>query len=121
MRIMTFSRFDEHSGPLFKSLNIIKLSDLVTFQIAIIMFKFHNQLLPPVFNDLFISVNRIHSYNTRHAAKQSYYLPKAKTNYGIFNIRFQGPRVWNSIEEQIKSSSLKLFKEKLKNNFLCKY
>ena len=54
------------------------------------MFKFHNQLLPPVFNDLFISVNRIHSYNTRHAAKQSYYLPKARTNYGIFNIRFQG-------------------------------
>ena len=121
MRIMTFSRFDEHSGPLFKSLNIIKLSDLVTFHIAIIMFKFHNQLLPPVFNDLFISVNRIHDYNTRHAAKQSYYLPKARTNYGIFNIRFQGPRVWNSIEEQIKSSSLKLFKEKLKNNFLCKY
>ena len=121
MHIMTFSRFDEHSGPLFKSLNIIKLSDLVTFHIAIIMFKFHNQLLPPVFNDLLISVNRIHNYNTRHAAKQSYYLPKARTNYEIFNIRFQGPRVWNSIEEQIKSSSLKLFKEKLKNDFPCKY
>ena len=52
---------------------------------------------------------------------QFVYLPKARTNYGIFNIRFQGPKVWNSIEEQIKSSSLKLFKEKLKNNFLCKY
>ena len=26
-----------------------------------------------------------HNYNTRLAAKQSYYLPKARKNYGIFN------------------------------------
>ena len=35
MRIITFSKFDEHSSPIFKSLNIIKLFDLVTLNIAI--------------------------------------------------------------------------------------
>ena len=60
-------------------------------------------------------------YNTRLAAKQSYYLPKARTNYGIFNIRFQGPSVWNSTDENIKSSPLSLFKKKMKQHFVKVY
>ena len=50
MRLITFSRFDEHSSPLFNSLEIIKFLDLVTFHLAIFMYKYHNQLLPSVFN-----------------------------------------------------------------------
>lgn len=93
MRLITFSRFDEHSSPLFKSLEIIKFLDLVTFNLAIFMYKYHNQLLPSVFSSFFSKISQIHTYNTRLGAKQSYYLPKARTNYGIFNIRFQGPSV----------------------------
>ena len=52
---------------------------------------------------------------------RSYYLPKARTNYGIFNIRFQGPSVWNSIDEDIKSSSLSLFKQKMKQHLIKDY
>ena len=70
-------------------------------------------------NNRFIKSIMLHA--SEHYQSKRYKLSKTRTNYGIFNIRFQGPRVWNSIEEQIKSSSLKLFKEKLKNNFLCKY
>ena len=33
--IMTFSKFDDHSSPLFKSLRIVKLFDLVSIQTAI--------------------------------------------------------------------------------------
>ena len=72
----------------------IKFSNLVTFVIA--TYKFHNQLLPSVFQS-FTKLNTVHSYNTRHSAKQSYYLPKARTNYGKFNIRFQGPKIWNHL------------------------
>ena len=121
MRIITFSKFDEHSSPIFKSLNIIKLFDLVTLSIAIFMFKFKRKLLPSIFNTLFITVNEVHNYNTRSAAKQSFYLPKARTNYGLFNIRFRGPKIWNSISEEIKLFSLRKFKNKLKNDFISKY
>ena len=60
MRIITFSKFDEHSSPIFKSLNIIKLFDLVTLSIAIFMFKFKKKLLPSIINTLFITVNEVH-------------------------------------------------------------
>ena len=46
LQIMTFSKFDEHSNPLFKQLEIIKIFDLITFRIAVFMMKFYNQLLP---------------------------------------------------------------------------
>ena len=39
MRMMTFSKFREHSSPIFKRLNIVKLPDLVFLNIAVFMFK----------------------------------------------------------------------------------
>lgn len=121
VRIITFSSFDHHSSPLFKSLEIIKFHDLVSLHISIFMYKFHNHLLPSIFQSFFTKVDKIHSYNTRHAAKQSYYLPKARTNYGKFNIRFQGPTIWNDINEDIKQSSMFLFKKQLKQSFITSY
>ena len=64
---MTFSFFDQHSSPLFKNIRLVKFFDLVKLHILIFMYKFHNDLLPSVFRDFFISFNTIHNYNTRLA------------------------------------------------------
>ena len=58
------------------------------------------------------------SFNyTGSAANQSYnyvyYIPRTRTNCGIYNIMFNGPKLWNSIGEDILNN-LKTFKEKLK-------
>ena len=111
VRIITFSKFDEHSSPLFRQLQIIKLADLVIYNVAVFMFKFHNKLLPSIFDSLFTQINKVHRYHTRNAAKESYYLPHVRTNYGLFNIRFQGPKVWNSIDNLIKKNSLNELKK----------
>lgn len=67
---MTFASFHEHSSPIFRKLNVIKLNDLIL----------------SAFDAFFSKVSEIQYYNTRSAAKQSYYLFKARTNYGKFNI-----------------------------------
>ena len=85
--MITFSKFDEYSSPLFKQLGIIKLFDLVTLSISVFMYKFHNKLLPSTFNTFFTRFSKIHNYNTRVASKQSFYLPKARTNYGNSSIK----------------------------------
>ena len=51
----------------------------------------------------------------------TYAIPKARTNYGIFNIRFQGAKVWNDTSNDIKLLSLKRFKKKLKSILIDKY
>jgi len=77
MRIITFSKFDAHSTPIFKYLTIIKLPDLYVLNITMSMHKFHHKKLPSAFNHYFTTVNEIHAYNTRLASKQSYsYCPK---------------------------------------------
>ena len=85
IRIITFPSCFEHSSPLFKSLKLIKLQDLVKICTAVFMFKFHNSLLPSTFNSFFVPVNEIHNYNTRLSSSQSYALSKSRTNYGIYS------------------------------------
>ena len=121
VRVITFSNFEQHSSPLFKALKIVKFPDLVTYLIAIYMYKFHNQLLPGVFASFFTKVDTVHSYNTRHSAKLTYYLPKARTNYGKFSIRFQGPKIWNAIDDETKILSMSLFKKRLKQGIIEAY
>ena len=106
-------------SPLFKKLSILKMNDLIEYYVAIFMFKYNNNLLPPVFKNFFVSVSTIHKYQTRSATKENFYIPKAKTNYGKFNIRFQGAKTWNAIEESLrKVGSLKKFKYNLKSTVI---
>ena len=41
--------------------------------------------------------------------------------YGIFNIRFYGSKVWNSIDEPLKSMTANQFKLNLKKQFIAQY
>ena len=38
IRLMTFKSFHEHSSPIFRKLNIIKLDDLMSYHIAVFMY-----------------------------------------------------------------------------------
>ena len=51
----------------------------------------------------------------------TYVIPQVGTNYGTFNIRFQGDKVWNDISDDIKLLILKIFKKNLKLILLEKY
>ena len=73
---------------------------LLIFKLQYLFIKFHNRLLP-VFDEFFTPVNKIHKYNTRHASKMTFSLPNLRTNYSIFNIRFQGTKIWNGLDESI--------------------
>ena len=93
-----------------------------SFQIAIFMYTFHNNVLPAAFHSFFYQGNKCSCYNTRFATKHSYYLPYARTNYGKFNIRFEGPSVWNTIDDNVKlSSSISVFKKRLKDHYFERY
>ena len=85
------------------------------------MFKFHNNLLPSVFETYFRPISTIHSYKTRLSAKNALSLPRVRTNYGIFNIRFSGVKVWNSLDPDVKLLSMGAFKARLKSNFIYNY
>ena len=121
IRLITFSKFDEHTSPLFKQLGILKLPDIVYLHNALFMYNFHCNSLPCAFNNFFLLAKDRHNYNTRFAAKQSYCIPKARTNYGKFSLRFIGPKIWNDIDPSFKTKSKSVFKTKIISIILDNY
>ena len=85
------------------------------------MHQYYNNRLPKSFNEFFSLVKHRHQYNTRLATKTTYTLPLIRTNFGMHNIRFYGPKLWNSIDEELKSLSTFSIKSKLKLRFLSEY
>ena len=121
VRIITFSNRDAHSSPLFSQLGLIKLIDLVTIHTALFMFQYHHHLLHKAFDNFFSPISSKHNYNTRLASKSTYYIDQVRTNYGKFNFHFSGPSVWNNLDEDVKSSSLHLFRQAMMEKFLSTY
>ena len=80
------------------------------------MHLYKNGLLPNSFNDMFLLNCDVHSYNTR--SKNSFRFPYCRTNVRKFSLRFQGPKIFNSLSSEIQNaSSTALFNSKLKSFF----
>ena len=94
---------------------ILKIVNIHKSQTAIFIFKYLNKLLPQYFHikNYFTNWNELHNYNTRNS--NSIYLPYASTNYRMFTIKYFGPRIWNTIPNNIANEDkLTRFKNKLK-------
>ena len=85
------------------------------------MFDFHVGNLPAVFDNFFQNVSEVHNYNTRSSTKMFLYIPKIRTDYGRFNLRYCGSLIWNSIDSKLKSLSKYNFKKLFKNSLLQAY
>ena len=122
IRIITFSDFRAHTSPSFKQLSLLKLCDVVELQTALFMYQYNKGIFPDLFTDFFTPVRSKHQYQTRLlACKSTFSLPTTRTNYGIFNIRSYGSKVWNSIDEPLKSMTANQFKLNLKKQFIAQY
>ena len=51
----------------------------------------------------------------------SFSLPSVGTNYGKFNLRFIGAKIWNTISDDKKRMPKHSFKEAIKSNLLNSY
>ena len=116
IRIIAHAEFDAHTTPLFAKLNLLKLQDIITLYIVCFMYNYSNSNIPNAFNSFFTAVNKSHTYNTRLASKSSLVFPKVRTNYGKFDIRFLGPKIWNEIKKSLKTLSFRSFKRELKSS-----
>ena len=85
------------------------------------MHDYYSYRLPSTFNNFFKSINKVQQYATGMASKKSYYLPKARKNYGKINIHFSGAKLCNAIKEDLKSASRFRFKKLLKESVISKY
>jgi len=82
LRTITYNNYRCHITPVYKSLNIMKLHDIYKFELAKLMHKFHHEMLPTSFKDLFQKTAEVHCHNTRYATNQNYFIQQVSTNAG---------------------------------------
>jgi len=117
VRIITNSFYLSHSKPLFIKLNILPIYQLYEYNLGIFMYSFHKQLLPKLFDSLFIQNSDVHNYDTR--SKSHLRVTYGRTHFSHTIITYKGPILWNNLPEELKDSvSLNSFKIKLKRLLL---
>ena len=114
VRIITHSKYDEHTVPLFKSLKILPYHELYEYSVASLVFKSLHNILPYPFDKYFIPNM---SQRNCNSLRPPFYSHKVCE----FSVRVMGPRIWNKLNQSLKSSGTirnfkKLHKSVLLNN-----
>ena len=126
------------SEPLFKNLEILKITDIFKLNIGKFIFNTLNNESPSIFSNWFIYGHLVHQHSTRAGAaiiqrehfdvgfaEPSKNLHTQRSNlekYGSRMIQVYGPVLWNSFPEDIKdATSIFTFNRKAKKYFLEQY
>ena len=99
IRLICHASRDAPSNPLFKDLKILKINDINSHLITILMFKLQHNELPLVFNDIFKCNSSVHSHDTRQSLEL--HIPLVTTNYTQMTVRYVGVILWNIMMRQI--------------------
>ena len=75
IRIITFSDFAAHTSPLFKTLNIVKLPDLIKMQNLLFIHNVMNDKVPSYFHDCVHKIKSGHHYNTVNHPRSTHSKP----------------------------------------------
>ena len=124
VRIIKKAKYNAHTEPIFKSLQILKVTDILKINEYKFVYKFNNQQLPNNFSDnMFIANSEIHNYNTRHASQLR--LPRCKHNFVKNSIRFRLPKIINDapfdIISKVHTHSFQGFNKYIKRYIIEKY
>jgi len=124
IRIVTLSKYNAHTEPIFKQLGILKLQHLCALHELRFCYRLQNNLLPYYFySGIFSKFSETHSHNTR--GLENYLIPHFKHAYIKRNIRYRIPIIYNSAPSQMKSKintcSLPAFSKYVKQFFLETY
>jgi len=117
IRLITRSPFKASCNPLYASNNLLKLNDITKFQAAQFMFKIKHHLLPMSCMH-FITVSdteRLH--DTR---KKSYFVSEGcRTVAREMSVSVYGPKLWDSLPEDIQDTHCISTFKRLLVHFLC--
>lgn len=103
----------------FKTINWLPTRERFQQCVCVGAYKFCNNSAPFYMSDVYKLANNTH--NTRRSA-HGLYQPAKNTNFGKKGLSYLGPKFWNSLSSDIKSSKNTIsFKQAIKNNFLTNW
>ena len=102
IRNINKSKYNSHTNPIFKKLNILKLNDLFDLNCKLFMHSFVHNKLPSCFESMFKKSN---SLRTNNIAEQ---ICKKSSMRNLLS--FILPRKWSSLTQDLKAEYLNSYK-----------
>ena len=90
IRIITNSKYNAHTDPLFKRLSLLKLKDIHHLETLKFCYKLKNAMLPPYFDVISLTaISEMHNYSTRN--RHDIYINRTQHNFASHSIRNKIP------------------------------
>ena len=108
-RILTFSNYDVRSSVLLDELGWERLEYVKLKQLAVTMYKIHNNIFP---SWIFTNTSNVHSHNLK-SSELNYHVarPRTESAKGSLRLLYRGSVLWNKIPSEIRNlASLNVFK-----------
>ena len=124
IRIITVSKYNAHTEPLFKALDLLKLKDMLNLSTLKFYYRSLHDNLPAYFYSFQITMQGSHHhYNTRHS--EQIHVDRTRTLYADKRVRIYLPKMVNSIPipllQKIATHSLQGFSTHISKYFIYKY
>ena len=119
LRIMCSKPYTAPSNPLFVDMKMLKLNDIYRLNVCAVVRKFVEGTL---IGDIeLMNLNNKHNYPTRLRNNNNFYPQFPRTNLGKATFNYIGPKYWEDVPGNIKTTPTKLFKKHYKNFLINLY
>ena len=124
VRLITFSKYNSHTAPLFKKLKLLTIKDTLAMQELKFYYKLTHNELPDYFQNWQIVTNsELHKHNSRR--KHDIHIVGFRHTFAKRCIRINLPRTLNATSQSVKDKlfthSFRGFVNYAKFNFLQSY
>ena len=120
VRTINNAKYNAHTDPIFKALQLLKLDDIIQFELLKLMYLATQFHVPITLQNIFL-INQIqHQHNTRRRNDPIV----IRRNYAPIDRSFlcRGPILWSNLHQDFKSSrSINSFSKQIKNLIINKY
>ena len=102
VRILTGSKYNSHTEPLFKQINLLQVNDICKLNEIKFYYKLVHKQQPQYFNSFTHEANSdIHGHNTR--SRNKLHFPKTKHDFAKINLRYRILQTINELPETVTS------------------
>ena len=124
VRYISFSHVAAPSSPIFHSLKILKLEDVIHSNILTFVYKALNKASPACFHTYFTPNSSVHRVVTRQVTRGDLFqsFKQNTTLHGLKTIKYLGSKLWNTLPLFIRvTCSSSVFRSSLKTFFIDSY
>ena len=102
LKVLSKKNYRFSTDKLHNEFEILKINDIIKQEIITFVHNFFSNSLPPVFDGYFETLASNHNRNTRHGGNLLK-IPIHKTNLVASSIKIQGAKVWNRLDNNLKT------------------